>query len=229
MNSITSPDEIVTLLKEGNARFVSGRHEGHLRHEENRIKTSSEGQSPAVAILSCSDSRVPVEVLFDCSIGDIFAVRVAGNVVGSNGMGSIEYAVNHLGVSVVLVLGHTKCGAVTAAVTGPGSQCNIGQLLAKITPAVDKTRTDCPELSGDELVEAVVRANIWQSVEALFHNCPTIREAVIAGRLEVLGACYDIRDGSIEWMGTHPDQALLLGRAVYSGNRTDSGLIPLES
>jgi carbonic anhydrase len=229
MNCTKPADRIVTLLKEGNTRFVSRQHESHLRHEEKRIKTSSEGQRPEVAILSCSDSRVPVEVLFDCSIGDMFTVRVAGNVVGSSEMGSMEYAVSHLGVSVVIVMGHTRCGAVTAAVSQPGSQCNVGQLLAKITPAVNKTRTDYPGLSGDELVEAVVRANIWLSVEALLNNSPAIREAVIAGRLEVHGACYDIRDGSIEWMGPHPDQGLLLGRPIYSGNRTDSGLIPLES
>jgi carbonic anhydrase len=125
-------------------------------------------------------------------------------------------------------MGHTKCGAVTAAVTGPSSRCNVGQLLAKIEPAVNKTKADNPDVSGDELVEAVVRANIWQSIADLLNNCPAIRQAIIAGRCQVLGACYDIREGSIEWMGPHPDQDLLIGWTSFTGGRTDSGLMPID-
>ncbi|HMK36919.1 MAG TPA: carbonic anhydrase [Desulfomonilaceae bacterium] len=214
MEHRTSVDRIVSLLKEGNTRYVRGKHESHLRHEENRLKTSNEGQRPAVAVLSCSDSRVPVEVLFDCSIGDIFTVRVAGNVAGSSESGSLEYAADHLGISVLLVMGHTQCGAVTAAVNGQGSGGGVGHILSKIVPAVNKTRAAYPGLSGNELVEAVVRANVWQTIEELLNTSPAIRESVRTGRLEILGACYDIRDGRIEWMGIHPKQEQLLGQTT---------------
>jgi carbonic anhydrase len=212
MDKTASAEKAISLLKDGNARFVGTKHEKYIEYKQRRIQTSEEGQHPAVAILSCSDSRVPVELLFDCGIGEIFTVRVAGNTVGAGGLGSLEYAVEHLGVSVLLVMGHTQCGAVQAAIQPEGLRGSIGELVAKIAPTAEKVKIDNPGLAGPALFEAVVRANVWQSISDLLNKSSLIKESVVYGRVRLLGACYDIREGSVDWMGAHPEQWQLLAR-----------------
>jgi carbonic anhydrase len=204
MQRIGSPEKAITMLREGNARFLRGEDRRVIEHRERRLQTSEEGQHPSVAILSCSDSRVPVEHIFDCGIGDIFTVRVAGNVVGPSELGSLDYAVEHLGVSVLLVMGHTQCGAVQAAVQGGELHGAIGELVARITPSVEKAKALHPGMSGSDLVEAVVKANIQQSMDNLMNNSPIIAEQVKAGKLKLTGAYYDIRDGSVAWTADLP-------------------------
>ncbi len=133
-----SADEALRMLKEGNDRFAEGRPEGPNRDHERRILTSKEGQKPFAAVLACSDSRVPVKILFDRGVGDIFTVRVAGNVVGETAVGSIEYAVENLGIRLLVVLGHSCCGAVEAALGEGTHSVGISKLLEKIAPAVPR-------------------------------------------------------------------------------------------
>ncbi len=204
MDRITSPAKAISLLQEGNARFLRGEDRRVIEFRERRVQTSEEGQHPAVAILSCSDSRVPVEHIFDCGIGDIFTVRVAGNVVGPSELGSLDYAVEHLGVSVLLVMGHTQCGAVQAAIQGEGLRGSIGELVARIAPAVEKSKAAHPGMTGPALVEAVVKANIQQSMDDLMHKSSIIAERVKSGKLKLTGAYYDIREGSVAWTADLP-------------------------
>jgi carbonic anhydrase len=159
---------------------------------------------------------VPVEILFDCGIGEIFTVRVAGNIVGTSELGSLEYAVEHLGISVLLVMGHTQCGAVQAAVQAQALHGSIGELVARIAPAVEKSKIEHPGLAGSALIQAVVRANVWQSIADILNKSAAIKESVIYGRIQVVGACYDIREGSVEWMGAHPEQWRLLAHMPSS-------------
>lgn len=212
MDKNTSAEIVLSLLKQGNSRFAEGDQERFSEFRQLRIKTSEQGQQPSVAILSCSDSRVPVELLFDCGIGEIFVVRVAGNIVGESELGSFEYAVERLGISVLLVMGHTQCGAVQAAVHSDALQGRIGELVGRISPAVARIRTAHPLLGGPELIEAVVHANVWQSMADLLDKSRVIKEAVVYGRVKLLGACYDIRQGLVNWMGEHPEQWQLLAR-----------------
>jgi len=212
MDKYTSAEKVLSLLKQGNSRFARGDRERFSEFRQVRIKTSEQGQQPSVAILSCSDSRVPVELLFDCGIGEMFVVRVAGNVVGDSELGSFEYAVERLGISVLLVMGHTQCGAVQAAVRSDGLPGSMGELVGRIAPAVARIRTAHPELGGPELAEAVVHANVWHSMAELLKQSSVIKEAVVYGRVKLLGACYDIRQGLVNWMGEHPEQWQLLAR-----------------
>lgn len=171
---------------EGNRRFVDGEVQAP-RREMDRIRETSAGQSPYAAILGCADSRVPVEILFDEGFGDLFAVRVAGNVATPEELGSLEYAVAVLGVQVVLVLGHTACGAVTAAVEGKPVPGQISALFQHITPAIP---------AGASLDEAV-RANVRHQAQVLSTSSTVIREALAAGTVEVRGAVYSLEDGRV--------------------------------
>jgi carbonic anhydrase len=155
--------EVLELLKAGNLRFTQGSHTGHKQNAHRRIHTTEAGQKPFAAILACSDSRVPVEMLFDCGIGDIFVARVAGNVAGVDQLESLEYAVAYLGVPLVVVLGHSKCGAVTAVVKGDDMQGHIKSLAKQIAPVVKKSRRIYPDVEMDELLDHCIRANVRPS------------------------------------------------------------------
>jgi len=168
------------------------------------------GQHPIAGVISCSDSRVPPEILFDRGIGDIFVVRVAGNVAGVSEIGSIEYAVEHLGIPLVVVMGHSQCGAVTAVAENQEVRGSIAELAKKIVPAVERTRKDRPELTGKPLVEEAAHANAWRTIEDLFRNSIVAKHAVNEGFLEVVAAFYDIKDGKVTWMGKHPRQNRLI-------------------
>lgn len=205
------------LLQEGNQRFIDGKPI-HPNTDVFRIgDTGERGQRPFAAIVTCADSRLAVERLFDRGVGDLFVVRVAGAIGGPNQTGSVEYACEHLGTQLVVVMGHTRCGAVTAAVEGAEAGRNIGSLLSSIAPAVEATRSRHPRLSGDELVEAVVRENVWTTIESMMTGSTTLRDLLTAGRVQIVGAVYDVASGRVEWMGVHPSQTALLASAPESG------------
>jgi carbonic anhydrase len=208
-----SADEALELLRLGNSRFVNGTPQHPYQNQERRTLTASEGQKPLAVVLACSDSRVPVEVIFDRGIGDIFVVRVAGNVAGVDEIGSIEYAGDHLGAPLLVVLGHSKCGAVTAVAENAPLHGSMPALGDKIKPAVEKAAKDNPGLSGEALVGPAIKDNVWQAMEDLFHQSQIIRDRVKAGQLKVVGALYDIESGKVEWLGPHPAQDQLLGIA----------------
>ena len=143
------------MLKDGNARYVEGKPTHPHQGAERRALTAGQGQHPFAAVLSCSDSRAPVELIFDQGIGDLFVIRVAGNVAATDEIGTMEY-VDYLGIPVLVVLGHSQCGAVTAAVEGTKLPGSMGVLVAPIKPAADKAKADHPGAATEALVAAAV-------------------------------------------------------------------------
>jgi len=206
-----SADEALRLLKEGNARYVDGKLQHPRQDGARRALTAAQGQHPLAAILTCSDSRVPAEIIFDQGIGDIFVIRVAGNIAATDEIGSLEYAVDQRGVPLVLVLGHTQCGMVGAVLDGAKLPPNIASLAEPIKPAVDKAREANPQAAKDELLKAAITANVWQAMEDMLRLSPLIREKVRDGQAQVVGALYDLDSGQVQWLGLHPDQEKLVG------------------
>ncbi len=205
-----TPEEAQWQLREGNARFQDG-EAIHPRIDAARMEdTTTNGQHPFATIITCSDSRIPVEMVFDQGVGDLFVIRVAGNVCDTDEIGSIEYGVDHLGTPIMVVLGHTNCGAVTAVVTGVELHGSIPALVDNIGPAVEQAQHDHPDTHGADLVPAAVEANVWQSIDDLFKGSPATRKLVAEGKLKVIGAVYHIEDGSVEWLGEHPEEGRLL-------------------
>ena len=191
-------DEALAQLKAGNERFVMGKvihpNEGAARRAE-----VAKGQKPFAIIVGCSDSRVGPEVVFDQGLGDLFVIRTAGNVVDDVALGSIEYAADHFGVPVILVLGHTRCGAVIAAVAGGKAHGHVGSVVEKIKPAVDETKGK----KGDA-VDNAVRANVRDVVHQLRSAGPILSGLVKAGKIRVVGACYDLDTGKVGWLEETP-------------------------
>jgi carbonic anhydrase len=192
------PDGILRKLLDGNKRFMKGETSNPRGKPEDFAKLA-EGQNPRAVIVGCADSRVSPEILFDQGVGDLFVIRVAGNVISGAGAtvkGSIEYAVAELNVSLVMVLGHTQCGAVKAAVKHisaddalPGA---IAELVNTIKPAVVKAKGE----AGD-LLENAIRANVGIGVERLKSLAPILAGPVKQGRLKVVGGVYDLRTGGV--------------------------------
>jgi len=188
-------DSALTALKNGNARFVAGAPQYPNQNQKMRDKLTDEGQAPLAAVLACSDSRVPVELLFDQGFGDLFVIRAAGQVAGPDQMGSLEYAVEHLGVPLILVLGHTRCGAITAAVKKAQETGALGQLLARLGPVV-KAVEDLPE---DKRVEAAIGKTVEFIERELRQGSPTLARAEKEGRVRIVGAVYHLETGKVEY------------------------------
>ncbi len=196
------PDEVLRRLREGNERFVKGVPVSPRRSPED-FRPLAEGQRPMAVIVGCADSRVPPEILFDQGVGDLFVVRVAGNVIGGAGVfvkGSIEYGIVELGTSLVMVLGHSACGAVKAAIQHlddrdalPGS---LGPLVNGIRPAVLKAKSR----SGN-LLDNAIRANVEIGVGLLRSLQPIVAPAVKRGAVQVVGAVYDLSTGRVSLIG----------------------------
>lgn len=207
-----TPREAFALLKEGNLRFSTGAPQRPRVDPARRSETAS-GQKPFASVLCCSDSRVPPEFVFDQGIGDLFVVRVAGNVADGDEIGSAEYAVEHLGTPVLLVLGHGSCGAVTAVVKNASVHGSIPKLVDNIAPAVQQVKWTSSNLSEGDLIRAATRSNVWRSVEDLLRRSPEIRARVEAGKLMLVGGVYDLETGRVEWLGTHPEEKVILSDA----------------
>lgn len=206
----SSPAMALQRLQEGNTRFSEGRSIHPNLDTARRLVTSTLGQKPFATVLACSDSRVPVEIVFDQGIGDIFTIKVAGNVADTDEIGSMEYGVDHLGTPVLVVLGHTHCGAVTAVTTGEEVHGSIPQLVDNIVPALEVTRQTHPELQGSALIDAVIETNVWQAIEDILKRSPAIAARVAQGKTSVVGAIYDITSGKVRFLGEHTQQAALL-------------------
>ncbi|MDK9700696.1 MAG: carbonic anhydrase [bacterium] len=206
LSSDTALEQLIT----GNKRFCTAQTIHPNQDAVRRKVTNSGGQHPFTTVISCSDSRVVPEILFDQGIGDVFVVRVAGNVCDSDEIGSIEYGVEHLKTPLLVVLGHSNCGAVTAVVTGGQVHGSIPGLVDNIVPAAKRASERNPKLHGKELVPIAIRENVWVSIEDLLRRSPMTCELVQEGSLQIVGAMYDIETGEVEWMGKHPNQAQLL-------------------
>lgn len=206
-NKKPSPDSIIQMLKDGNKRFVSGKltHPHLDRDRLFQAGTENQGDHAYATVITCSDSRVPVEAIFDAGVMDIFVIRIAGNVCDVDEAGSIEYGLAHVNTPVLVVLGHTQCGAVTAvtkAVKGEGHklELNIPPLVDNIQPAVERAISKYPEITGYKIIPKAIRENVWQSIEDLFMRSPATRNIVKEGRARVVGAIYNVGSGNIEWL-----------------------------
>jgi len=187
-----TPDAAFKKLMDGNRRYIQQKRT-FPDQSRSRILELAKGQHPFAIVLGCSDSRVAPEILFDQGLGDLFEIRVAGNVLDNVVLGSIEYAAAELGVPLLVVLGHERCGAVKAALDGKPVPGHIGSLVAAIKPAVYATKGQ----PGDAWDNAV-RANVKMSVNKLKALSPILAKAVKAGTLKVVGARYDIDSGEVE-------------------------------
>ena len=202
-----TPDEILQVLKDGNERFSAGKS-AYLHCDPTRIGLagiSDQGNYAYATVLSCSDSRVPVELVFDAGVMDLFVVRVAGNVCDTDEIGSIEYGLAHVKTPVLVILGHTRCGAVTAvsqAVAGHGHplERNIPPLVDNIIPAVQRAMEQHADVHGEAIVPFAIEENVWQAVDDLFMKSPAVRNLVKAGKVKVVGAIYDLGTGKVEWL-----------------------------
>ena len=210
-----SPEEANSLLVEGNERFVHNASK-HPHQSTKRVSETAAGQHPFVTVLSCSDSRVPPELLFDEGFGDVFSVRVAGNVANSDEMGSVEYGVDHLGTPLLVVMGHTKCGAVTAVATHATVHGHIPALVAKIGTAVEAAHAKLPNASDTEIVPEAIKANVFESMATMLRESDAIRERVDSGKTRMIGAVYDITTGTVTWLGPHPEQTALVAKGKES-------------
>lgn len=187
-----SGNEAWQKLVAGNERFMHGRCT-HPDQDGTRRAQLGVGQHPFATILSCSDSRVPPEVIFDQGLGDLFVVRVAGNVVDDDVLGTLEYAVEHLHCPLIVVLGHSQCGAVTAAVSGERVSGHLRAIIQALKPAVDSSRGH-----GGNRVEAAVEANVRRVVRELEASRPVLHEHIEAGTLKVIGARYELVTGKVQ-------------------------------
>lgn len=200
IEAVTTPAEAIAKLKEGNARFVS-QESVHPHNKKNRLDATVNGQNPFASVVACSDSREPVELIFDQGIGDIFVIRTAGNSVNDDiVMGSVDYAIDHLGVKAVVVLGHTHCGGVTSAITVAEEGEHAHEAHGKINELVGTIRADVQEYVGDlsKLNEAVI-ANINAQV-ARIKEVEYIKALIEEGKVIVVGACYDIATGEVTYL-----------------------------
>jgi len=195
---MTSPTEALERLREGNQRFTTYGRVRRARTDEERRKELTGGQSPYAVILACADSRVAPELVFDEGLGELFVVRVAGNVLEGSQLGSIEYAVEHLGSRLVVVLGHSSCGAVAATIGHEGRP--LEELSPGLIAIVGRIRTALEDLptEGDKL-DAAVRANVRQTVRQMCLESEVIKSRVAGGKVRVVGASYDLESGAVDF------------------------------
>jgi len=189
-----SAADVLAELKAGNEHHAT-KHYQHPHQTAARQRELTTTQHPHATILSCADSRVAPEIVFDQGLGDLFDVRVAGNIAGDAEIASIEYAADHLGVPVLVVLGHQRCGAVTAAAEPGEAPGHLPVLIAAIRPAVEQARG----MPGDTIDNAV-RINVENVVRQLTGSQPVLAGLTAAGRLQVVGAVYSLDTGKIEWL-----------------------------
>ncbi len=194
MTSYSEIDGALQTLLDGNKRFAAMK-QTHPNQDKNRRNEVVGGQKPFAVIVGCSDSRIPPEILFDQGIGDLFIIRLAGNIIDDTALGSIEYAVDHLGTRLVIVLGHSGCGAVTATAKGGETHGHIGTIIRLITPAVDRVK-DKP---GD-LVDNAIRENARLVATAIASSKPILQKMVADGKIAVIPAYYSMNTGLVEML-----------------------------
>lgn len=185
-------EETIGRLQAGNDRFVADKLDGKLQDSSRRSELTG-GQQPHTIVLSCADSRVVPEFAFDAGLGELFVVRVAGNIANSSSMASIEYAVAHVGSKVIVVLGHQSCGAVTAAIAGGDNGANLNHLLGYIQPAVES-------FGPDPDVNAVVKKNALLTALDLVANSDIIGDAAAAGKIKIIPAYYNLDTGKVDFL-----------------------------
>jgi len=190
-----TPRKAHKILVDGNNRFIQNLKVD--RNLQEQVLETSEGQFPFAVILSCIDSRVPVELVFDQGIGDVFSARVAGNIINEDVLGSIEYSCKVAGAKIVVVMGHTKCGAVTAACNNVEIG-NITSLMHKIKPAVDIIKLETEKVNF-EFIEKVALKNVQLSIDRILEESPILSEMQKNREIEIIGAMYDVTNGKVNF------------------------------
>lgn len=193
-----TPADALQLLKEGNFRFLNNMR--YNRDLLERVHQTKDGQFPFAAILSCMDSRAPAEIIFDQGLGDIFSVRIAGNIISVGILGSLEYATAVAGSKLILVLGHTGCGAIKGACDDV-QLGNLTSLLAHIRPAVELERTVTENRNSEnvDFVQKVTELNVRHSVESILRESKVIRDLVNSGKVALVPAIYDVATGRVRF------------------------------
>lgn len=195
---VSSPEQALQRLQEGNRRFTAGKSVHPDLTPARLQETTVGGQHPFATILGCSDSRVPPEAIFDQGVGDLFVVRVAGNVADTDEIATAEYGCGHLGTPLLVVMGHTKCGAVTAVVKGEEVGGSLPRLVDNIIAPVKRAKAK--KLEGDALIDAAIRENVRQSISDLQKRSKELSHLLHEGKLKVVGAIYHIDSGEVEWI-----------------------------
>lgn len=192
-----TPDEIIENFKQGNLRFRKGEMKQH--NYISQKQASEQGQYPAAVILSCIDSRAPAEIIFDTGIAEIFNTRIAGNIQNDDILGSIEFACAVAGAKVVLVMGHTSCGAVKGAIDD-AKLGNLTGLLDKIKPAIEKTNYQ-GDRSGNnyDFVDAVAKTNVKMTIAEILNNSPVLKKLVEKNKIKIVGSMYHLNGGAVEF------------------------------
>jgi carbonic anhydrase len=194
-----TPDHVLDALKQGNQRFAQGLMT--QRNYSAQVRETAAGQFPVASIVSCIDSRVPVEIIFDRGIGDVFNARVAGNIVNHDILGSLEYASKVAGSKLIVVLGHSHCGAIKGTCDGV-KMGNLTGLLAKIQPAVKATHTPPGtdrSSKNHDFVEAVAERNVKDTVQAIRSGSHILKDMEAGGEIRIVGAMYDVETGKVTW------------------------------
>ncbi len=193
-----TPERVIQLFREGNERFMN--NDLTARNHSEQVRKSTHGQYPKAIVLSCVDSRVPVEDVFDRGIGDIFVARVAGNFVNEDILGSMEFACKVSGSKLILVMGHEHCGAVKAAVDDV-KLGNITPMLSKIRPAVESVTYEGDRSSSNpEFVHMVCESNVRNTMEQIRTHSPILKEMEEAGAIKIVGAVYDMDNGKVDFL-----------------------------
>ena len=208
MAADVAADEAIARLKKGNARYLAGQHDAQ-NNAADRAEQKS-GQKPYAAVLTCSDSRVPPEILFDEGLGRLFVIRVAGNVIDPVTLGSVEYAAEHLHVPLILFLGHTQCGAVSAACAGGRHEGGIGEIVERIRPAVARASQAGPDEQAR--FRAAIEINVFLQMHRALRESHLLAELVRSGQVKPAAGFYDIASGVVTILS---DEATRLGLAIW--------------
>jgi carbonic anhydrase len=206
-----SATEALDRLRAGNRRFASDLATHELRTRSEHRNALVGGQEPFAIILGCSDSRVPAEIVFDQGLGDLFVIRVAGNIVAPSQIGSIEFAAEQFGAKLVVVLGHSNCGAISATIeqlrrTAESRSPNLRAIVDRVRPSIDELMSREPKLAGDDLARKAVLANICASVEQLRHGSQILEALVADGDLLIVGAEYSLETGLVHFFDDMPKE-----------------------
>ncbi|MEP6801222.1 MAG: carbonic anhydrase [Acidobacteriota bacterium] len=199
-----SAADALARLQDGNRRFASGAPTAADRGSQARRAELTESQAPFAIILGCSDSRVPAEIVFDQGLGDLFVIRVAGNIVAPSQVGSVEFAAERYGTRLVVVLGHSRCGAVMATLedlqgSGRAHSQNLRAIVDRVRPSVERVLNGSSRGDPDELLEQAVRANIRASANQLRHGSSSLEQLIEEDGLMVVGAEYALHSGVVEF------------------------------
>ena len=204
-----SARQALERLREGNRRFASDQGAGRSLTSQVRRYEVAEGQEPFAIILGCSDSRVPAEIVFDQGLGDLFVIRVAGNIVAPSQIGSVEFAASNFGTQLVVVLGHSMCGAVLATLVEmqrptQDQSPNLRSIVGRIRPAIEALPAATAHTGRDELVPRSIRANVLASVNHLRHGSQILEQLIRSDRLVVVGSEYSLESGLVDFFAGPP-------------------------